>query len=134
MFPPYVFCNRAVAPLAGAWIEIVVEPTTPGSTMSLPSRERGLKWHVMRTQTWFYGVAPLAGAWIEMFSGWKSHRDGAKVAPLAGAWIEIIVCGRQDAAKTKASLPSRERGLKLKTVGLRSTTMESLPSRERGLK
>ena len=78
-----------VAPLAGAWIEIVVEPTTPGSTMSLPSRERGLKWHVMRTQTWFYGVAPLAGAWIEMFSGWKSHRDGAKVAPLAGAWIEI---------------------------------------------
>ena len=112
MFPPYVFCNRAVAPLAGAWIEIVVEPTTPGSTMSLPSRERGLKWHVMRTQTWFYGVAPLAGAWIEMFSGWKSHRDGAKVAPLAGAWIEINVSSL--GMLPLQSLPSRERGLKSK--------------------
>ena len=132
MFPPYVFCNRAVAPLAGAWIEIVVEPTTPGSTMSLPSRERGLKWHVMRTQTWFYGVAPLAGAWIEMFSGWKSHRDGAKVAPLAGAWIEINVSSL--GMLPLQSLPSRERGLKSRNHAVANLASRSLPSRERGLK
>ena len=57
--------------------------------VSLPPRVRGLK-----------------------LGGGKMREPGNRVAPLAGAWIEIIVCGRQDAAKTKASLPSRERGLK----------------------
>ena len=54
------------------------------------------------------------------------------VAPFAGAWIET----HENAIITRgiASLPSRERGLKL---GIQHTVIriaESLPSRERGLK
>ena len=57
-----------VAPLAGAWIEIVLHcPTLPPSL-----------------------VAPLAGAWIEMFD-WMGDNKGTDVAPLAGAWIEIKI-------------------------------------------
>ena len=55
-----------VAPLAGAWIEIVV----------FPSMEVCVK------------VAPLAGAWIEIKSR-PRYAICEKVAPLAGAWIEI---------------------------------------------
>ena len=58
-----------VAPLAGAWIEIM----------------QGI---LLRQETL---VAPLAGAWIEM----RGVLDGIVdkiVAPLAGAWIEIVNC------------------------------------------
>ena len=56
----------AVAPLAGAWIEIARE--SPYKAMIF--------------------VAPLAGAWIEMRT---TNNDPYKtlVAPLAGAWIEM---------------------------------------------
>ena len=58
--------DHGVAPLAGAWIEIVMRSfRQPGG-----------------------GVAPLAGAWIEIRS--TAYTTGpAPVAPLAGAWIEI---------------------------------------------
>ena len=63
--------------------------------------------------TQLLSVAPLAGAWIEMIT--RGIRLCSKpVAPLAGAWIEM-----QDvytAERTMLSLPSRERGLKLKTA------------------
>ena len=78
----------SVAPLAGAWIEIV-----SGGLHHIPG-----------------SVAPLAGAWIEMskFGTGCLHRS---VAPLAGAWIEIVK--QTDAyALSQRSLPSRERGLK----------------------
>ena len=39
----------AVAPLAGAWVEIGMEPILAGLSASLPSRERGLKFNV---RTW----------------------------------------------------------------------------------
>ena len=77
----------AVAPLAGAWIEICFPP--PAS--SAPP------------------VAPLAGAWIEIEDSPPS-RYQIYVAPLAGAWIEmpcLLACYIQ-----YLSLPSRERGLK----------------------
>ena len=58
--------------------------------MSLPSRERGLKYsnHCIGTQC--NSVAPFAGAWIEIP---EQHLQdtGKTVAPFAGAWIEI--CG-----------------------------------------
>ena len=57
---------NAVAPLAGAWIEI------------------GCKVHAGSGRN----VAPLAGAWIEMIEAIKDHGYD-NVAPLAGAWIEI---------------------------------------------
>ena len=57
-----------VAPLAGAWIEIVSEPASIR--------------HVL--------VAPLAGAWIEI-SPVAPVWFPAQVAPLAGAWIEMYL-------------------------------------------
>ena len=60
-------CNFAVAPLAGAWIEI-----------------RGAVGRAERS-----GVAPLAGAWIEIMA--ERLLAGRKtVAPLAGAWIDTM--------------------------------------------
>ena len=56
-------------------------------------------------------VAPLAGAWIEMDVIIRSFFSGICVAPLAGAWIEIYHTEKN--GRVRASLPSRERGLKL---------------------
>ena len=56
--------------------------------MSLPLRERGLKFvasNKLCAQTF---VAPLAGAWIEILKLVILYNHN-KVAPLAGAWIEI---------------------------------------------
>ena len=57
-----------VAPLAGAWIEIVVSSL----------------------RTVVDSVAPLAGAWIEM-KNLSGIAQISGVAPLAGAWIEICI-------------------------------------------
>ena len=38
---------------------------------SLPSRERGLKLYTCYYNTWSEHVAPLAGAWIEIVYNWK---------------------------------------------------------------
>ena len=56
--------------------------------MSLPSRERGLKY--VKHYLWWVvtGVAPFAGAWIEIRSDSSICCD-VVVAPFAGAWIEI---------------------------------------------
>ena len=83
----FAFVAFAVAPLAGAWIEISIH---------------GIDHAVNK-------VAPLAGAWIEIVSYSKSHHT-PRVAPLAGAWIEIYI--RYFVIKKVMSLPSRERGLK----------------------
>ena len=55
-------------------------------------------------------VAPFAGAWIEIVV-YGILEDVCLVAPFAGAWIEIVHMF-PSIAQT-ASLPSRERGLKL---------------------
>ena len=56
-----------VAPLAGAWIEII---------------EKAIE------AVKIY-VAPLAGAWIEIQSEIRGLTKSKSVAPLAGAWIEM---------------------------------------------
>ena len=63
---PVAHKSLHVAPLVGAWIEIV--------------------W--MWLQYWMRMVAPLVGAWIEIFRK-VIERDALIVAPLVGAWIEI---------------------------------------------
>ena len=78
--------------------------------MSLPSRERGLKYQLIQCYAKEISVAPFAGAWIEILT----HRNisiALVVAPFAGAWIEI---GRWEPGVEEGarSLPSRERGLK----------------------
>ena len=56
-----------VAPLAGAWIEILPASVFPSSfRLSPPSRGRGLKYVDAVTDPETGEVAPLAGAWIEI--------------------------------------------------------------------
>ena len=105
----YTDGGNTVAPLAGAWIEILsilfykkIREVAPlaGAWIEIPIRRKGgqHKW-----------VAPLAGAWIEIFSVPISNSISS-VAPLAGAWIEI---SQLPATRMPNwSLPSRERGLK----------------------
>ena len=64
--PYQLWCEKTVAPLVGAWIEINTLWTPIAPTI----------------------VAPLVGAWIEIDPScamWCSPI----VAPLVGAWIEI---------------------------------------------
>ena len=57
---------NAVAPLAGAWIEITSQFYSNDVDVSLPSRERGLKYKTKDLCRVCAKVAPLAGAWIEI--------------------------------------------------------------------
>ena len=79
--------TACVAPLVGAWIEI------------MKSALGGI----------ICTVAPLVGAWIEMYIN-VCVINRTKVAPLVGAWIEIINCWFINSSHS--SLPSWERGLK----------------------
>ena len=101
-----------VAPLAGAWIEILDAAWFPGPPSgSLPLRERGLK---------FIKDAGICGTVIQSLPlrerGLKSVKSvlwafPEQVAPLAGAWIEIF--NARSIFLFTVSLPLRERGLKL---------------------
>ena len=78
-----------VAPLVGAWIEILFYLLFSGFYQSLPLWERGLKFVVF-----------------------KAIYELASVAPLVGAWIEILEIGQVERG-AYMSLPLWERGLKL---------------------
>ena len=82
-------CRGGVAPLVGAWIEIVEMQLNENKQTSLPLWERGLK-----------------------FTGIEKSDDLYGVAPLVGAWIEITL--RSTIKKQYRSLPLWERGLKFK--------------------
>ena len=55
-----------VAPLVGAWIEINIFCELVRLTWSLLSWERGLKLHLFILLYYKMCVAPLVGAWIEI--------------------------------------------------------------------
>ena len=78
--------------------------------MSLPLRERGLKWADIVIRHLLHLVAPLAGAWIEIYNK-KSMITNYRL-----------------------SLPLRERGLKFVFDVSGLFGLGSLPLRERGLK
>ena len=64
----------AVAPFAGAWIEIAyTRPKNEIPESSLPSRERGLKFRQNGADMGGKRVAPFAGAWIEILSDKIGH-------------------------------------------------------------
>ena len=65
-----------VAPFAGAWIEITEISPSCTLTMSLPSRERGLKFCLTLSNRLNIQVAPFAGAWIEISKLDKLGYDG----------------------------------------------------------
>ena len=98
-----------VAPLVGAWIEIVSAISIAVLSLSLLSWERGLK-----------------------FCDCSACRCSVLVAPLVGAWIEIYQ-SLTDPAHTR-SLLSWERGLKFWKLRKRHLCDWSLLSWERGLK
>ena len=58
-----------VAPFAGAWIEIDTCRQWALQDLSLPSRERGLKFLSSGRIYAAFFVAPFAGAWIEISKG-----------------------------------------------------------------
>ena len=59
----------SVAPFAGAWIEIYTQVSCEAEDpVSLPSRERGLKYLQKKNYLLNPAVAPFAGAWIEISS------------------------------------------------------------------
>jgi len=94
---------RSVAPLAGAWIEISLLLKINFSFMSLPSRERGLKFlqhtsgvslirslpsrerglklNIHHLLYAFVLVAPLAGAWIEIGAVWSAAAEQGSRSP-----------------------------------------------------
>ena len=82
-----------VAPHTGAWIEIDIK----GFVLSVVH------------------VAPHTGAWIEIASA-TGLPLSPRVAPHTGAWIEMRIAPR--GSYRPASLPTRERGLKLTCFGL----------------
>ena len=92
---------RAVAPHAGAWIEMCSCAAAHAASMSLPTRERGLKYVAVCFGRRVNAVAPHAGAWIEISYTTLTMRP-KWVAPHAGAWIEMVLlifltpslCGR----------------------------------------
>ncbi len=77
-----------VAPYAGAWIEIIWHKRPANCPVSLPTRERGLKYDDSTCYINIQRVAPYAGAWIEISTPYLMH-------------ISLTT-----------SLPTRERGLK----------------------
>ena len=99
--------------------------------MSLPSRERGLKFASINGLLVRINVAPFAGAWIEI-KNCIQILIKSLVAPFAGAWIEMVKNEWQ--GLNGQSLPSRERGLKSAERVDELNPSQSLPSRERGLK
>ena len=100
-----------VAPLVGAWIEMLKKLGKKYLKKSLPLWERGLKYLLSQSSACAVLVAPLVGAWIEISNsagrlsaalslplwerGLKFSRPTCvalkfTVAPLVGAWIEMV--------------------------------------------
>ena len=61
--------QQSVAPLVGAWIEILVSFGLEYPPPSLLSWERGLKLKNQYAYLKYEHVAPLVGAWIEISQG-----------------------------------------------------------------
>ena len=101
--------SSSVAPLVGAWIEILLIMYATSQKKSLLSWERGLKWLRHTLMYLVAVVAPLVGAWIEIVEG-ELAITYRVVAPLVGAWIEIRL--KESISSPKPSLLSWERGLK----------------------
>ncbi len=68
MLSPKRFPEPVVAPLVGAWIEISKGMSASEWIKSLPSWERGLKSFSASLSRNENTVAPLVGAWIEISS------------------------------------------------------------------
>ena len=103
-------CDFAVAPHAGAWVEIESQ--------------------TVNTQT--SAVAPHAGAWVEIWWSPASMRAAGPSPPTRGRGLKFHVC--IPVPDAPASPPTRGRGLKSGQISPRTLTSTSPPTRGRGLK
>ena len=99
--------------------------------MSLPVRERGLKYTLDLLYVRVPCVAPRAGAWIEI-SYVYSYIEGSLSLPVRERGLKLH--GKASFSCSSRSLPVRERGLKYMRPGIQCSWFPSLPVRERGLK
>ena len=99
--------------------------------MSLPTRERGLKFYRKDNRVIALDVAPHAGARIEINS-LGSLRPSQKSLPTRERGLKSNLSVAY--AVAYRSLPTRERGLKFLRSFLMRIVLQSLPTRERGLK
>ena len=82
--------HRVVAPLAGAWIEMISLLQPESVIYVAPLAGAWIEIVGVGVEVSDTAVAPLAGAWIEIGNLWKWIAKKI-VAPLAGAWIEIPI-------------------------------------------
>ena len=106
----FILSNLYVAPLVGAWIEIVL---LCNNTYRYTVAPLVGAWIEILTYSFPCTVAPLVGAWIEIFLGEYNYHF-PQVAPLVGAWIEIREIKQERVHYP--SLPSWERGLKYSLI------------------
>ena len=79
------------------------------SPLSLPTRERGLKYFPILLNSLSNKSLPTRERGLKFFAC-LAHLYCLRVAPYAGAWIEILRMFGTNPARP--SLPTRERGLK----------------------
>ena len=102
--------EKKVAPLVGAWIEMMIKKKLSRYCLVAPLVGAWIEIMIVTAmQMDGLHVAPLVGAWIEIPKSWRIC-DRQRVAPLVGAWIEIFFTVSMSSSYT--SLPSWERGLK----------------------
>ena len=146
-------CIFAVAPFAGAWIEIYFCINCHINLPSLPSRERGLKYFVREffdcnfrrslrgSVDWNSAISarsiPERRRSLRGSVDWnlqnRLYSPSCAVAPFAGAWIEIFRLMIPNIKQTRRSLRGSV-DWNHTVISLKTLNRQSLPSRERGLK
>ncbi len=106
---PIIKKTAAVAPHAGAWIEMIARANRHTVHVVAPHAGAWIEISCLLLGIADAIVAPHAGAWIEIRIQ-LHHSLRSYVAPHAGAWIEMLLIIYF--ALTHQSLPTRERGLK----------------------
>ena len=97
----YNHSESPVAPLVGAWIEIVYAQIEWAIDIVAPLVGAWIEISNIISIKNDYSVAPLVGAWIEI--GLTEHMQANKeVAPLVGAWIEIV-CTKETTSTNKVA-------------------------------
>ena len=81
--------TQKVAPLVGAWIEILILIIVAVFFLVAPLVGAWIEILMEVIEIRQKKVAPLVGAWIEICFIYHHRKSSSQVAPLVGAWIEI---------------------------------------------
>ena len=121
----------AVAPCAGAWVEIFIKSAGAGAIRSPPVRGRGLK-SLAQLVPVVGHVAPCAGAWVEIVEHFGRPLCYKWSPPVRGRGLKLTKDGDPDSRYP--SPPVRGRGLKFSRRQMPRAYGPSPPVRGRGLK